>query len=435
MKSLAAIVGKPNVGKSTLFNRIVNQRLAVTSPVSGVTRDRIISETEWNGKIFDIADTGGMVFQHSNDIERETLYQSKQAIEHADIIIFTVDGQEGPDYIDEKISEILRKTSKPVILAINKIDDFDKHDWSEFYKFGYKHIIPVSAEHNKNIGDLLDSVTESIADENLTPSVFSGIKVSLVGRPNVGQSSLFNKISGETRSIVSAIPGTTRDSVDTIVKHDKKQYMIVDTAGLRKKSRIDNSIEHYSILRTIKAINKSDVVILMLDAKLGIEEQDLKIADLIIQNKKGLIIAVNKWDLIEKDDKTLKKFENSIIERAQFLSFAPIIFISTLTGQRIPKLFDIIDLVYDNLVRKIPTSELNGFLLDLKSKYSMPVEKTRKVKLNFITQIEADCPSFIIHATNIKIIKQSFKNFIINQLREKFNLQGAPVYVFFKQKN
>ncbi len=434
MKQLVAIVGKPNVGKSTLFNRIINKRLAVTSPVAGVTRDRIIAEAEWKGKVFDLVDTGGIMMEFSNDIEKETILQSKQAIAHADIIIFTLDGQKGITGLDVEISDILRKTTKPVIAAINKIDDFEKHSWSDFYKLGFKHIIPVSAEHNKNVIDLLDAILEFINDDAL-PFIFEGIKVALTGRPNVGKSSLFNRISGANRSIVSATPGTTRDAVDSIVKHNKKQYLFVDTAGLRKKRKVDDSIEHYSILRTIKSIGRCDVVLLMLDAQSGIEEQDLKIAELIIENKKGIILAVNKWDLVEKDDKTYKQLEDSILRRAPFLSFAPIIFISALTGQRVPKIFDLIDTVYGNLKKKISTSELNKFLLEIKNKYSPPADKYKRVKLNFVTQVDSNYPEFVIHAAYVSTLKQAYKHFMVNQLRERFDFLGAPVNVYFKQKN
>jgi len=433
MTQIISIVGKPNAGKSTLFNRIINQKLAVTAPVPGVTRDRVISPAEWGGKKFNLVDTGGIKLDFVNNIEKETLFQTKQAIQNSDVIIF-LDSKEPLTAIDEEINNMLRKSEKPIIAAVNKIDDFEKHNWDEFYKFGYKDLIPISAEHGKNVNDLLDAVVKYLKEGDQHTD-FSGIKVSIVGRPNVGKSSLFNKLAGEERSIVSNIPGTTRDAIDTIVKFHKKDYLFVDTAGLRKKNKVTDKIEHYSILRTLKAIDSCDISLLMVDASTGFEEQELKIAHLVIENNKGLIIIVNKWDLIEKDDKTYKKFEDKIYGRAPFLKFAPVLFISVLTGQRLPKIFELINEVYGNLKKRVTTAELNNFLNELKSEYSMPVSKSKKAKLNFMIQIKSEYPAFAVHSTHIELLNQGFTSFIINKLREKYGFSGAPIKIIYKNKS
>jgi len=433
MTDIIAIIGRPNVGKSTLFNRIIKNKLAITSPVAGVTRDRIIAPAEWNDRHFNLVDTGGIKTDFANDIEKETLSQAKQAIADADIIIFVVNGQEPITSIDRDITALLRKQTKPVITVVNKIDDFAKHKWDEYYELGCKTIIPISAEHNLNISVLLDAAAEYLKS-GAVDRKFTGIKIALVGRPNVGKSSLFNKLAGENRSIVSKIPGTTRDSIDAVIRFEKKEYMFVDTAGMRKKNKITDAVERYSIMRTLKSISESDIVILMVDAAIGIEEQDLKIANLAIDNNKGIIIAVNKWDLIEKDDKTYKSFEDAIYRTAPFLKFAPIIFISAITGKRIFKIFELVDAIFANLHRRIPTSELNEFLNTLKSEYSMPADKNKKTKLNYITQVEAECPTFIVHLTHKELLTHSFKSFFINKLRAAFDFTGAPVNIFFKPK-
>nr|HPG31749.1 ribosome biogenesis GTPase Der [bacterium] len=298
----------------------------------------------------------------------------------------------------------------------------------------YKDFIPVSAEHGKNISELLDAVIKYLNADS-KKNDFEGVKIALIGRPNAGKSSLFNKLSGETRSIVSEIPGTTRDAIDSIVKYNKKNYLFVDTAGLRKKNKITDKVEQYSVMRALKAIDNCDIALLMVDASKGFDEQELKIAALAIENNKGLIIIVNKWDLIEKDDKTYKKFEDKIYGRAPFLKFAPVIFISVLTGQRIYKVFDYIDDTYKNLKKRISTAELHNFLNELKSEYSMPVSKGKKANPNFMIQIKSEYPAFAVHSTHIELLGRQFVNFIVNKLREKYGFAGAPVKIIFKNKS
>jgi GTP-binding protein len=343
-----------------------------------------------------------------------------------------VNGQEGLTGIDEQICDMLRKSKPHVILAVNKIDDFSKHSWDEFYQLGFE-IIPISAEHGKNISDLMDEVAKNIPESGMD-SFFDGIKVSLAGRPNAGKSSLFNKICGENRSIVSDIPHTTRDAIDTVIEYSGKKYKFVDTAGVRKKNKVNTKIERYSIIRSLRSIENSDVVLLLIDAELGIEEQDMRIANLALSNKKGLIIVINKWDLIEKDDKTYKKFLDDINNNAKFLSFVPVMFISALTGQRVHKIFENIDKVYANLRMKIPTSKLNDLIAEIKESYNMPSYKGNKLKLNFMTQINVDYPLFVIHTTRKELITPSFEKFLINRLRKKFDFSGVPIFINFKTK-
>ncbi|HPP86822.1 MAG TPA: ribosome biogenesis GTPase Der [bacterium] len=434
MLELVAIIGKPNVGKSTLFNRIIKQRRAVTSPIAGVTRDRIIAQAECNDIKFNLVDTGGIITEFKNDIEKETLEQTQQAIDNANVIILLLDAQSGITALDEHIVEKIRKINKPIIVAINKVDDFEKHDWSEFYKLGFDELIPISAEHGKNINELLDKVVINLRGQSKIDFEFDGIKIAIIGRPNVGKSSILNKISGTKRSIVSDIPGTTRDIVETIIKYHKKNYLFLDTAGLRKKQKINDAVEHYSVLRTLKGISDCDISLLVIDALRGIDEQDLKIAELVIENNKGLIIAVNKWDLIEKENNTAKQFEDYIYKKAPFIRFAPIIFISALTGQRLNKIYETADLVFENLTKKISTAALLKFMNELKSKYSMPANKGKKIKLNYFTQVEGAAPTFVAHITHRELATANFKNFLINQLRENFGFIGAPLNLYFKNK-
>lgn len=433
-KPIVAIVGKPNVGKSTLFNRIARQRIAIVQDEPGVTRDRLYCDVEWLNNHFTLIDTGGIDIGE-DIITRQVREQAQIAIEEADVIVFVVDGREGLTAADEDVANVLRKTDKKVILCVNKIDDHlaaEAHVW-EFYALGLGDPVAVSAEHGRNIGDLLDQIVVALPkiseteDEDL-------LKLAIVGRPNVGKSSLVNKFLGENRVIVSDIPGTTRDAIDTYFTRGEQKYLLIDTAGLRRRKKIEEEVERYSVIRTLRAIDRSDIAILMLDATEGLTEQDKKIAGYAHEGGKGMIIVVNKWDLVEKDSNTMRDFEQEIRAGLQFLSYAPIVFISALTGQRVHQVLDLADQVseYQNL--RISTGRLNTLIQDAVAMNQAPSDKGVRLKIYYVTQAQVKPPVFLIYVNYKELMHFSYLRYLENQIREEYEFIGTPIILSVKER-
>ena len=434
MKPLVAIVGRPNVGKSRLFNRIVGERLSIVADTPGVTRDRLYKETEWNGKVFDLVDTAGLD-DSKEEIDVEIRGQVETAIDLADLILFVVDFQTGVHKEDEEIIKLLRKSDKNTILVINKYDNFKKDDPEifEYYSLGLD-IYPVSAEAGLGIGDLLDGVVEKLPeiektiDDNKT-------KVAIIGQPNVGKSSLINKLIGESRNVVSSTPGTTRDAIDTAFSNKYGDYLFIDTAGIRKRRSISEEIEKYSIIRSFQAIDKSDVCILVIDATVGVTEQDTKILGRAHDAGKGIILVVNKWDLIENRDAEYKQHYDKIRSDLQFASYAPLIFISALTGLRTKSLFELINKVKDANSLKISTSLLNNIIFDSIATNSPPTSQGRKLSIYFTNQVSSKPPTFLFLVNDRKLFHFTYQRYLINNLRKTFDFEGTPIRFIIREKN
>ncbi|MDK2984631.1 MAG: GTPase [Clostridia bacterium] len=434
-KPIIAIVGRPNVGKSTLFNRITGGRVAIVDDLPGVTRDRLYRDASWCEHQFTVVDTGGIEFAGKSDkIIEQVKNQADLAIEEADLILFVVDGRQGITPADEDVAEIIRKTNKPVILVVNKIENFDNpSNVYEFYNLGLGEPIAISAEHGHNIGDLLDRVVEILPDieeEDLEDI----IKIAVVGRPNVGKSSLVNKILGQERVIVSDIPGTTRDAIDSFLKRDGKQYILIDTAGIRRKARINLPTERYSVIRSLRAVDRSDVVLVLINATEGVTEQDKKIAGYVHEQGKSVIIAVNKWDLIEKDHATMNKFDEEIRHELGFMQYAPTIYISALTGQRVGKIFDLVDFVAEQATYRVATSLLNEVIRDALAYTPPPTEKGKRLKIFYVTQSGTKPPSFVLFVNDKKLLHFSYKRYIENQLRQAFGFEGNPLRIIVRER-
>ncbi len=433
MKPILAIVGRPNVGKSTIFNRIVGERKSIVDDSPGVTRDRLYDEANWQKYNFIIIDTGGIQWE-KEDISKSITKQTQIAIEEADVILMVVDSNVGVTLDDQKISNILKKTDKPVVIAVNKTDNFQKSNYYDFYSLGLGEPIPISAIHGGNMGDLLDAITDSFPDEIVNEIYDNTLKLAIIGRPNVGKSSLVNKLSNADRVIVSPIAGTTRDSVDQKVIYDDKEYILIDTAGIRRKSRVGDALEKFTIIRSLRAIERSNVTCILIDAEDGVTEQDKKIAGYAFENGKGIIIVVNKWDLIEKDGKTMKKYESDIRDELTFLSYAPIIFISALTGKRIFDLLKLADRININCNRKIETSVLNQLLREIVTYNPPSREKGRNLKIYYGTQIRVAPPSFALFINDEKLMHFSYKRHIENKFREAFDFEGTPIRIYLRNK-
>ena len=433
---VVVIIGRPNVGKSTLFNRLVGKRGAIVDDSSGVTRDRNYGEVEWDGKIFRLIDMGGYVPDSADLFETAVREQVEIAVTEADAIIFMVDVRSGVNPMDREISDLLRSAGKDFFLVVNKVDS-DNFELSaaEFYKLGINNIYSISALGGRKIGDLLEVVTSGFAQFKEEDRTDFRLKVAFVGRPNVGKSSLTNALLGYDRSIVTEIPGTTRDSLDSVLKYYGQEIVVVDTAGLRKKKKIDSSIEFFSSVRTLKAIGECDVAVIMLDAQFGLEKQDQKIIDEAVNRRKGIILAVNKWDLVEKDTNTAKKYEDVIREKLGTLDYFPVIFISALTKQRIYKLVDLIIKVNDERKKKIPTSELNDVLLPEIERNPPPATGTGKeVKIKYVTQAGDYYPMFFFFSNYPKNIPEHYKRFLERIIRKNFGFEGVPFTMAFKSK-
>lgn len=436
MKPIVAIVGRPNVGKSTLFNKLVGERAAIVDDQPGVTRDRLYRNTEWSGTEFVLVDTGGLEPRNNDFMMSKIKQQAEVAMLEASVIIFLVEAKAGITALDEEIATILRKKNKPVIVAVNKVDNLQKQqdDLYEFWGLGFDDMIPISAEHKMNLGDMLDSVIGHIAKLEL-PEEEEGLKLAIIGRPNAGKSSLTNRLCGSERTIVSDIAGTTRDAIDTAFEYNDDKYVIIDTAGIRRKSKIEEDLEYYSVLRAMKAIGRADVCVMMLDAVEGLTDQDKRIAGIAHEEKKPLIICVNKWDLIEKNNKTLKEFEEGLRVDLPFLSYAPILFISALTGQRVLNILQIANKIYDEYTKRISTGLLNSVLKDAIAVNEPPTRKGRAIKINYATQISAAPPKFAIFCNHPDLLHFSYVRYIENKFREAFGFEGCPLEFVVNKKN
>ena len=434
MGNIVAIVGRPNVGKSTLFNRLVERREAIVDDVSGVTRDRIYGHCFWNGKTFSVVDTGGYVSNSSDLFEQEITKQVIIAVEEADAIIFMVDVTMGITDLDEAVADLLRKSKKNVFVVANKVDTNSRiTDSYEFYNLGLGEIYCVSAANGSGTGELLDSITAILKEEEESERDHLP-RITIVGRPNVGKSSLTNVLIGEDRNIVTSMAGTTRDAINIRYNKFGYDFTLVDTAGVRRKNRVNEDLEFYSVMRAIRAIENSDVCLLMIDATLGFEAQDQNILNLIRKNKKGIVILVNKWDLVEKKNNTLKEYTQSIMDKISPFNDIPILFISALNKQRILKVVEVAMEVYENRNQQIPTGKLNEIMLEAIGNYPPPAHKGKYVKIKYVTQLPTPTPVFAFFANLPQYIKDPYKRYLENQLRENFNLTGVPIVLVFREK-
>lgn len=435
MKPVVAIIGKPNVGKSTFFNYLIGEKKSIVEDKPGVTRDRIYGETNWRGKDFTIIDTGGIEEKTEDIIKSQMRTQAEIAIELADIVLFMADIQTGITSTDKEIALMLKKAKKKIILVVNKVDDFNKfqNDVFEFYNLGIGEPHPISSSNAKGIGDVLDIVYDNLPDFNDDVND-EKIKVAVIGKPNVGKSSFINKILGENRLIVSDIAGTTRDAIDSEFENEYGKYVFIDTAGLRRHSKVDEKIEKYSVLRTSMAIERADVCILMIDATEGVTEQDTKIAGEAHEAGKGIIIAINKWDLYKKENGTLENYTKEVYSKLAYLTYAPIIFISAKTGQRIDKIFDLINNVSNNNSLRISTSVLNQVLAEAVTMVQPPTDKGRRLKVLYMTQVAIKPPTFAIFVNSKKLFHFSYERYIVNKLREEFGFKGTPIRMLIRER-
>ena len=435
-KPTVAIIGRPNVGKSTFFNYIVGNRISIVEDTPGVTRDRIYAETNWRGRTFTVVDTAGIEPKSEDIIISQMREQAQIAIEIADVIVFLTDIKQGVTATDEEIAVMLRKSKKPVILVCNKADNMsrDKNDIYEFYNLGMGDVYPVSAANALGIGDVLDAIYEKLPEKS-NDEDDERIKVAVIGKPNVGKSSLINKILGENRTIVSSIAGTTRDAIDTEYENNHGKYVLIDTAGIRRKSKVTESIEKFSIMRTLLAIERADVCLMMIDATEGVTDQDAKIAGEAHEAGKGIIIVVNKWDEYEKETGTLEKYKKDIYARLSYLSYAPIIFISAKTGQRVEKLFDLINLVNEQNSMRVTTSALNQVINEAIALVQPPTDKGKRLKILYGTQVSTKPPTFVIFVNNKELFHFSYERYIVNQIRREFGLDGTPVRIIAREKH
>ena len=435
-KPIVAVVGRPNVGKSTLFNTLAGERIAIVKDTPGVTRDRIYADAEWLERSFTIIDTGGIEPASNDLLLIKMREQAEIAIDTADVIIFLTDVREGLTAADYEVATMLRKTDKPVLLTVNKVDDFNKfmNDTYEFYNLGIGDPIPISSTEKKGLGDLLDIVISHFPDDAAEEEEDERPKVAVIGKPNVGKSSLINKLLGENRLIVSDIAGTTRDAVDTVITRNDKEYVFIDTAGLRRKNKIKDELERYSIIRTVAAVEKCDIAVLVIDAAEGVTEQDAKIAGIAHERGKGMIIAVNKWDAIEKDDKTIKKKKKDIQNTLSYMPYAEFLFISALTGQRLPKLFDMIDEVIEHHRFRASTGVLNQILAEATALVEPPTDKGKRLRIYYITQVSIKPPTFVLFVNSKDLAHFSYIRYIENKLREAFNFDGTPIRIIVRER-
>lgn len=437
MNGIVAVVGRPNVGKSTLFNRIVGKRMSIVDDTPGVTRDRIYAKAEWLGKEFMLVDTGGIEPDSKDVILSQMRMQAQLAIDKADVIIFVTDVTSGVTANDADVAAMLQKSGKPVVLCVNKCDGIGEvsPEFYEFYNLGLGDPIAVSSVHGHGTGDLLDAVFENMPEENPQREYSEdAIKVAVIGKPNAGKSSLVNKIAGEQRMIVSNIAGTTRDAVDTVIERDGQEYVLIDTAGIRRKSKVNEQIEKYSVLRAYMAIDRADVCVIMIDATEGFTEQDSKVAGYAHEQGKASVIAINKWDAVEKDGKTMQEFTKKLEVDFSFMSYAPFVFISALTGQRVDKLFEQIKYTYSQNIRRISTGTLNDMLGYATARVQPPSDKGKRLKLYYMTQASAKPPTFVIFCNDKELFHYSYQRYIENQIRESFGLDGTPIKIIARER-
>jgi len=435
MSFIVAIVGRPNVGKSTLFNRIIGKRVSIVDDKPGITRDRIYGETEWNGKNFTLVDTGGIEPSAKDIILNQMKRQAYFAINTADLILFMVDGKDGLTPTDSEVAQLLRKNGKPVLLVVNKVDNYKKsfHNY-EFYKLGFGDPLFISAVHGLAIGDLLDEVTDYIEKPHISIEDDDIIKIAIIGRPNVGKSSLINAVLGEERAIVSDIPGTTRDAIDSYFETNEKKMLFIDTAGLRKKSKISKDVEFYSNVRALGAIDRADVVLMVLDASQSISEQDKRIAGIAHDAGKAIIIIVNKWDLVEKDSHTMNDFNKKIKDEFAFIQYAPVVFISAKTGQRVNRIFELISFVMDYYTFRVKTNVLNELIREATAVSEPPSFKGRRLKIFYAVQTGIKPPTFVFFVNDTKLFHFSYIRYLENTLRQTFGFEGTPIIIKPRQK-
>ena len=435
-KPIVAIIGKPNVGKSTFFNYIVGKRISIVEDTPGVTRDRVYAETNWRGKEFTVIDTGGIEPKSDDIILSQMRTQAEIAIEIADVILFLTDAKQGVTATDNEIALMLKKSKKPIILVCNKVDNFKKmqNDIYEFYNLVIGDPIAISATNAQGIGDVLDKIYESLPNEENSDLEDDRIKVAVIGKPNVGKSSLINKILNENRNIVSDIAGTTRDAIDSEFENEKGKYVFIDTAGIRRKSKVNENIEKYSVMRSMLAIERSDVVLMMIDSLEGVTDQDARIAGEAHEAGKGVIIVVNKWDEYEKQTGTMEKYSKEVYAKLAYLSYAPIIFISAKTGQRVDKLFDLINDVAMQNSKRISTSILNQVINEAIAMVQPPTDKGKRLRIYYGTQATTKPPTFIIFVNKKELFHFSYERYLINQFRKEFGLKGTPVRIIVREK-
>ncbi len=435
-KPLVAIVGRPNVGKSMLFNKLAGKRLSIVEDTPGVTRDRLYAESEWRGRTFQLVDTGGIEPGTDDQILSFMREQAEIAIASADVILFVCDIRTGMTAADQEVANMLQRSGKPVVLAVNKMDStgITDPDIYEFYNLGLGDPYPLSAVHGHGTGDLLDACFQYFPPEDEEEEEDDVVKVAIIGKPNVGKSSLVNRILGEERVIVSDVAGTTRDAVDSYFENERGKYLIIDTAGMRKKAKVDDRVEKFSVLRAAMAIERSDVCVIMLDGRDGVTEQDTKVAGMAHDAGKACVIVVNKWDIVEKDDKTMQRMEESIRRDLSYMTYAPILFISALTGQRTDRLFDYIDAVYQKSVLRIPTGMLNEVLSDAQARVQPPTDKGRRLKIFYMTQVGVKPPHFVIFCNDSRLFHFSYQRYLENQIRSTFDLTGTPVRITIRQR-
>ena len=435
-KPLVAIVGRPNVGKSTFFNRIHGKRVSIVEDIPGVTRDRIYADAEWCGHYFTMVDTGGLDFSDKGEMQKNIFNQAQIAMDLADVILFFVDGKQGLVTSDIEIAQYLRKSKKPIVLVVNKIDNNEVELTYDFYKLNLGEPYAVSSVQPKGLGDVLDAVVSNFERNEKEGENSQGIKIAIVGKPNAGKSSLTNKILGEERVVVSSVAGTTRDAIDTPFRYNNKDYVIIDTAGMRKKSAIDKeSIERYSIIRALEAVKRSDIVLVMIDANEGITEQDVKIAGFVHEQNKPSIIVVNKWDMVEKDDKTINEYNNRLKEDLKFMGYFVPLYISALTGQRLNKIMPAVEAVLENANRRISTGILNDIIQQAITVKEPPLVSGRRLKIMFATQVQVAPPTFVLFVNDSKLIHFSYQRYIENNIRKSADFSGTPIKLVVKSRD
>jgi len=435
-KPIVAIIGKPNVGKSTFFNYVVGKRISIVEDTPGVTRDRVQGESNWRGVNFNLIDTGGIEPDSDDIILSQMRLQANIAIDIADVIVFLTDVRQGVTAADEEIAIMLKKSKKPIVLVCNKVDDFQKfqNDIYEFYKLGIGDPMPMSSVNARGIGDVLDKIFEYFPTKEINVEDEENIKVAVIGKPNVGKSSLINKILGENRNIVSDIAGTTRDSIDSEFENKYGKYVFIDTAGIRRKSKVTERIEKYSVMRSILAIERADVCLMLIDANSGVTDQDAKIAGEAHEAGKGIIIVVNKWDEYEKETGTMEKYKKEIYSKLSYLNYAPIIFISAKTGQRVEKLFELINNVNEQNSKRVTTSQLNEVINEAISIVQPPSDKGKRLKVLYGTQASIKPPTFVIFVNKKELFHFSYERYLVNQIRKEFGLEGTPIRIIVREK-